>query len=68
MGGFPMIRQVLSVWRRTDGEERIPILKIELDYELMVLYDALQDNDQDAIKESKQRLEILRQEMIRLEA
>ncbi|MDF2945827.1 MAG: hypothetical protein K0S51_506 [Bacillales bacterium] len=63
-----MIRQVINVWKRTDGEQRIPVLKLEIDYELMSLYDALVNNDEIQIEECKQKLQNLRLEMIRLEA
>jgi hypothetical protein len=63
-----MIRQVINVWKRTDGEQRIPVLKLEIDYELMSLHDALVNNDEIQIEECKQKLQNLRLEMIRLEA
>lgn len=51
--------------KRTD--ERIPVLRLELDYELAVLHEALQADDQPKIAACKQRLSELRQEMLLLE-
>jgi hypothetical protein len=48
--------------------ERIPVLKLELDYELVSLQDALQAGDQEEIARVKARLEELRREMMMYEA
>jgi hypothetical protein len=62
------MRQVINALKRKDAELRIPVLRLELDYELATLYDAMIISDVPAMEESKQRLETLRQEMLRLEA
>jgi hypothetical protein len=51
--------------RRID--ERIPVLRMELDYELMTLHDAVQRANNQEIVASKQKLEGLRQEMLMME-
>lgn len=61
------MEKVIQTLRRIDGEKRIPVLKMEIDYELLTLYDALQSNDKDQIKKSKKKLEQLRSEWILLE-
>ena len=61
------MRQVINALKRTDAEKRIPVLRLELDYELATLYDAMMENDKQK-KKSVQKLEVLRLEMIRLEA
>jgi len=48
-------------------EQRIPVLRMELDYALAELYDAMQRNDQSNCMNIKLKLEELRQEMIKLE-
>jgi hypothetical protein len=63
-----MMRQVINALKRTDAEKRIPVLRLELDYELATLFDAMTINDNEAMIESKKKLEILRLELIRLEA
>ncbi|MBP0724761.1 hypothetical protein J5Y03_06105 [Bacillus sp. RG28] len=62
------MRQVINALKRTDAEKRIPVLKLELDYELATLYDAMIVEDFEAMNESKKKLEQLRLELIRLEA
>lgn len=48
-------------------EQRIPVLRLELDYMLAELYESMQLNDVQEIFNIKQKLEVLRQEMIKLE-
>jgi hypothetical protein len=60
------MKKVVNVWKRADGERRIGALKLEVDYELATLYEAMLENDEEKKNECKQRLEKLRQELIRL--
>lgn len=60
--------QVIAALKRKDAEERIPVLRLELDYELATLYDAIQSQDRGQIRKSKERLKHLRREMLLLEA
>ncbi|WP_252314711.1 hypothetical protein [Sinobaca sp. H24] len=61
------MEQVIETLKRRDAEERIPVLKLEIDYELVTLHDALIQNCMDEIANCKVRLEKFRQELIRLE-
>lgn len=60
--------QVIAALKRKDAEERIPVLRLELDYELATLYDALQAEDNAQIRKSKEQLKKLGREMLLLEA
>ncbi|MCK6256861.1 hypothetical protein M1K46_08175 [Fictibacillus sp. WQ 8-8] len=62
------MKQVIQTLKRTDAERRIPVLKLEIDYELATLFEALQNKNTKQINESKRKLEKLRQELVRLEA
>lgn len=62
------MRQVINALKRKDAENRIPVLRLELDYELAVLHEAITKSDKVAMYACKERLELLRNEMIRLEA
>jgi hypothetical protein len=62
------MKQVVNTLKRTDAEKRIPVLRLEVDYELATLYEAMVEEDDDTINECKRKLERLRVEMIRLEA
>ncbi|MBO8171177.1 MAG: hypothetical protein H0Z33_04700 [Bacillaceae bacterium] len=62
------MEQVMEAFKRTDAERRIPVVRMEIDYELATLHEAiLQGNDQ-KIKECKENLDVLRKEMLLLEA
>lgn len=62
------MEQVIRTFKRNDGEKRIPVLRLEIDYELATLHDAIVANDKEAINTCKDKLEGFRQELIRLEA
>lgn len=59
--------QVIAALKRRDSEERIPVLRLELDYELATLFDALTQEDKTQVKRSTERLKQLRREMLLLE-
>lgn len=61
------MKEVVQTLKRTAAEERIPVLRLELNYELATLHDAIMTEDDEQIKCSKQRLEALRQELLILE-
>ncbi|RMB02441.1 MULTISPECIES: hypothetical protein [Thermoactinomyces] len=58
----------MKAYRCRDAEERILVLRMELDYELLNLYDALKENHPHKIDQCKARLEEIRKEMMMLEA
>ncbi|AUS09376.1 hypothetical protein C1X05_11485 [Laceyella sacchari] len=61
------MEEVIRVYRCQDAEERIPILRMELDEELEKLYEALKNNNFHRIDQIKARLEEIRKEMLMLE-
>jgi hypothetical protein len=61
------IEEMMQAFRSKRPDERIPVLRMELDYELATLHDALQAGHSDVIKTSKERLAELRHEMLQLE-
>lgn len=62
------MKQVMNVLKRKDGEKRLAVIRLEVDYELATLYDAIIENDETKKKECMRKLEKLRQEMVLLEA
>lgn len=66
--GESKMKQVINALKRRDAEQRIPVLRLEIDYELAVLYEAMGMSNQEAIDLCKEHLEELRTEMLRLEA
>ncbi|OXM85915.1 hypothetical protein [Paenibacillus rigui] len=61
------VEEMMQAFRSKRPDERIPVLRLELDYELATLHDALNLGDVDAVKTSKERLMELRHEMLQLE-
>jgi hypothetical protein len=59
--------QVLEALKRKDAEQRISVLRLEIDYELATLHEAMEKNDWKTILACKERLEALRREMLVLE-
>lgn len=54
------LRYVIEVLRQKDALEQLPVIKMEIDYELVTLHDALLVDDKVAIIKAKERLEQLR--------
>jgi hypothetical protein len=48
--------------------EKRAVLRLEMDYELATLFDAMSEKNEMQKKESKQKLERIRQELLRLKA
>ncbi|MDF2936709.1 MAG: hypothetical protein K0Q90_2082 [Paenibacillaceae bacterium] len=65
----PMIttEQIIQAFKSKRVEERAPVLRLEMDYELAILYDAMALEDHEAVEKSKSRLEEMRRELIMLE-
>ncbi len=61
------VEEMLQAFRSKRAEERIPLLRMELDYELALLFDALEAGDAEQVDGSKEKLALLRQEMLLLE-
>lgn len=62
-----LMKKTVNSLKRTDGEKRMAVLRLELDYELATLYEAMMENDEEKKKECKRKLEKLRQELMRLQ-
>ncbi|GAB7387693.1 hypothetical protein BSNK01_15300 [Bacillaceae bacterium] len=62
------MRQGMAAVKRRDAEVRIPVLRMEIDYALATLYEAMQANDEKKIRECKEMLERFRREWLMLEA
>ncbi|RSD28167.1 hypothetical protein [Mesobacillus subterraneus] len=63
------MKQLINSTRKRNGElQRTAVLRLEMDYELATLFDAMTDSDKTKMKECKQKLERIRQELLRLKA
>lgn len=68
-GGGSLMKQMIQIIRKADVEkEYIHTLKLELDYELATLYDAMQQNDSSQKDKSKKRLAEIQVELEALHA
>lgn len=63
------MKQMIQIIRKADVEkEYIHVLKLELDYELASLFDAMQQEDVREVKKSKKRLKEIHIELEALHA
>ncbi|WP_462409119.1 hypothetical protein [Neobacillus sp. Marseille-QA0830] len=52
--------------KKVGDKQRTAVLRLEMDYELAVLFEAIEENNEKKIKDCKQKLERIRQELLRL--
>ncbi|WP_152658358.1 hypothetical protein [Oceanobacillus sp. CFH 90083] len=60
------MKYVMEALRRKEAEERLPVIKLEIDYELATLYEAMQNEDTVQMIKSKERLKQLSEQWIAL--
>ncbi len=63
-----MKQLINSVKEESLEKERTAILRIEMDYELTILFEAMGENNENQKSESKEKLEKIRQELLTLKA
>ncbi|MDV2685277.1 hypothetical protein RYX56_13015 [Alkalihalophilus lindianensis] len=61
------MKQVIQEIKCMDVEKRMPVLRLEIDYELMTLHDAMLKEDLIKINDAKRELESLRKEFLQLQ-
>ncbi|MFC3040199.1 hypothetical protein ACFOGI_08025 [Virgibacillus xinjiangensis] len=61
------MKYVMEALRKKEAEEKLPVIKMEIDYELVTLYDALQEKDKVQIIKSKEKLSQLRDQMMKVD-
>ncbi|WP_042456015.1 hypothetical protein [Neobacillus dielmonensis] len=54
--------------KKVTDRQRTAVLRLEMDYELAVLFEAIEENNEKKVKDCKQKLERIRQELLRLKA
>ncbi|MEC1434186.1 hypothetical protein [Bacillus spizizenii] len=60
------MRQVVKEGFKEEKNYRVAVWRLEVDYELATLYEAMQKENEEQIEQSKNKLERLRKEWIRL--
>ncbi|OZU90451.1 hypothetical protein CIL03_04705 [Virgibacillus indicus] len=61
------MKYVMEALRRREAQEKLPVIRMEIDYELVTLYDAMQADDRVQMIKAKERLEQLRLQMVEIE-
>lgn len=61
------MRYVMESLRKKEAIEKLPVIKMEIDYQLVTLHDALKANDHVEIVKAKEKLEQLRRELLEIE-
>ncbi|AKO91563.1 hypothetical protein [Priestia filamentosa] len=59
------MKQVVNIHKKTEYTNRLAVLRMELDYELATLYEAMIEENEEQKLKSKQKLEELRQELLK---
>jgi len=54
--------------KKATEKERMAVLRLEMDYELATLFEAIEEKNEKKVKECKQKLEKIRLELLRLKA
>ncbi|MDG5470139.1 hypothetical protein [Jeotgalibacillus sp. ET6] len=61
------MKQVIQVTRKRDlKSEKMAVLRMELDYELAVLFEAMEEKNDQVITSSKEKLVVIRQDLLDL--
>jgi hypothetical protein len=60
------LKYILEEVRKNEEKEKIPVIRMEIDYELLTLHDALQADDKVQIIKSKEKLKLLRKKLLSL--
>ncbi|WP_010097929.1 hypothetical protein [Ornithinibacillus scapharcae] len=60
------MKYIIEEVKRQEEKEKIPVIRMEIDYELLTLADALKENDKVQIIKSKEKLTVLRRKLLDL--
>jgi NAD(P)H-nitrite reductase large subunit len=68
-GGRGLMKQLMNTsLKKASEKERTAVLRLEMDYELATLFEAIEEKNEKKMKECKQKLEKIRLELLRLKA
>jgi hypothetical protein len=63
------MKQVMNASKKKKyDQQRIAVLRLEMDYELAVLFEAMQEQNEDKKKKSTLKLEKIREELLKMKA
>lgn len=58
---------VMETLREEELKQKLPVILMEIDYELLTLYDAMQEENHIQVINSKEKLIFLREQKLKLE-
>ncbi|RWZ60743.1 hypothetical protein EQV77_05460 [Halobacillus fulvus] len=58
------MKHVMEALRKREAEEKLPVIRMEIDYELVTLHDAMLTGDIRQMDKSKRKLSELRKQLI----
>lgn len=61
------MKYVMEALRREEAKAKLPVIRMEIDYELVTLFDAMKANDTVQIIKAKERLKQLRRQLLEIE-
>ncbi|PAF38247.1 hypothetical protein CHH58_02075 [Terribacillus saccharophilus] len=59
---------VMEALSKREAQEKVPAIRLEIDYFLVTLSDAMQKEDDKAVKEAKAKLRVLSEQLNRFES
>lgn len=63
------MKQVMNgTHTHTQSQEKLAVIRLELDYELAVLYEAMETKNNEQMKKSKEKLNTLREQILQMKA
>ncbi|MED1204226.1 hypothetical protein [Heyndrickxia acidicola] len=63
------MKQVMNASKKKKfDQQRIAVLRLEMDYELAVLFEAMEEQNEDKKKKSTLKLEKIREELLKMKA
>lgn len=63
------MKQVMNAYRKKSmDKQKLAVLHLELNYELVVLFDAMQEENEELKIKAKRKLEKIRAELMKMEA
>jgi hypothetical protein len=60
------LKFVIESMNKEKERKKLPVIKMEIDYELLTLHDAMKAGDKVQIIKSKERLKVLREQLMKL--
>ncbi|AKP46706.1 MULTISPECIES: hypothetical protein [Bacillus] len=62
------MKHLVNDSKKKKTQEKLAVIRMELDYELAVLFEAMEQNDKEKMDNVKTKLHALREELVRLES